>query len=72
VAMSIKNTSHPKIYTPIPNLNGGSILSCRIYFLANPFETINIIIKIIKEIGENKGGIKPLKQPAIIPNKALE
>jgi len=40
--------------------------------LAKPFETINMIIKIIKEIGENKGGNSPLKQPAITPNKALE
>jgi hypothetical protein len=70
--MRIKNTSHPKMYTPIPNLKGGSILSFKIYFLAKPFETINMIIKIIKEIGENKGGINPLKQPAITPNKALE
>jgi len=31
-----------------------------------------MIIKIIKEIGENKGGNSPLKQPAITPNKALE
>ena len=31
-----------------------------------------MIIKIIKETGENKGGNSPLKQPAITPNKALE
>ncbi len=35
------------------------------------FETINIKININNETAENKGGIKPLKHPAIAPKNAL-